>query len=223
MITETTPEALAQRFHETYERLAPGFGYETREASAVPWDDVPEANKALMVAVCAEILDGEPASMVVPENWIANDCACGRPMPVGSVAWRRPDGSWGCKDCFVIPTPTPLQETIVWGTYFARPDFEARIVEFGQVANSARADSGLWFMFDSDRYNAGWRVATVYVGTREERVTARHISALVPLTQEEFETAQSFGFDTSKMGATPAGRAALTAVFTDPRWEGDRT
>ncbi len=51
-----TAEQLAQKFHETYERLAPSFGYETRKASAVPWADVPERNKALMVAVCGEIL-----------------------------------------------------------------------------------------------------------------------------------------------------------------------
>ena len=47
---------LAQRFHETYERLAPDFGYKTREASAKPWKDVPEGNKQLMIAVSKEIL-----------------------------------------------------------------------------------------------------------------------------------------------------------------------
>ena len=47
---------LAQRFHEAYERLAPLFGYETREASAKPWEDVPENNRRLMTAVCREIL-----------------------------------------------------------------------------------------------------------------------------------------------------------------------
>lgn len=49
-------EELARRFHETYERLAPDFGYKTREASAKPWKDVPENNKQLMIAVCKEIL-----------------------------------------------------------------------------------------------------------------------------------------------------------------------
>jgi hypothetical protein len=49
-------EALARRFHETYERLAPEHGYETRKASAVPWEDVPEPNRALMVAVASELL-----------------------------------------------------------------------------------------------------------------------------------------------------------------------
>jgi hypothetical protein len=52
------PATVAQRFHETYERLAPSFGYQTREASAKPWADVPEQNKALMIAVCAEICEG---------------------------------------------------------------------------------------------------------------------------------------------------------------------
>lgn len=50
-------EELAQFFHETYERLAPSFGYKTREASAKPWAEVPEQNKRLMVAVCDEVLD----------------------------------------------------------------------------------------------------------------------------------------------------------------------
>jgi len=50
-------EALAKRFHEAYERLAPDFGYKTREASAVPWSEVPEQNKRLMIAVAREILN----------------------------------------------------------------------------------------------------------------------------------------------------------------------
>lgn len=49
-------EQLAQRFHEHYERLAPEHGYKTREASAMPWEDVPEANKSLMIAVAGEVL-----------------------------------------------------------------------------------------------------------------------------------------------------------------------
>lgn len=56
-VVEADPEALARRFHETYEALAPRFGYETRRESAVPWDQVPENNRRLMVAVCAALLD----------------------------------------------------------------------------------------------------------------------------------------------------------------------
>lgn len=49
-------EELAQSFHAAYERLAPQFGYETREASAKPWGDVPESNRKLMIATVREIL-----------------------------------------------------------------------------------------------------------------------------------------------------------------------
>jgi hypothetical protein len=51
-----TPEQFARQFHETYERLAPSFGYETRRESAKPWDEVPDQNRRLMTAVCAEVL-----------------------------------------------------------------------------------------------------------------------------------------------------------------------
>jgi hypothetical protein len=50
------PVRLARRFHELYEELAPVFGYETRHESAVPWDEVPQANRHLMVAVCAALI-----------------------------------------------------------------------------------------------------------------------------------------------------------------------
>jgi len=50
-------ESLAKAFHETYERLAPSYGYETRKESAKPWSEVPEKNKRLMIAVCSEILN----------------------------------------------------------------------------------------------------------------------------------------------------------------------
>lgn len=49
------PEWLARLFHETYERLAPSFGYKTRKESAVPWHEVPPKNRKLMIAVAAEI------------------------------------------------------------------------------------------------------------------------------------------------------------------------
>jgi hypothetical protein len=50
-----TDEGVARLFHETYERLAPQFSYETRKASAVPWEQVPENNRNLMIAVAAEV------------------------------------------------------------------------------------------------------------------------------------------------------------------------
>lgn len=50
-------DCIASAFHEAYERLAPRYGYKTRDASAVPWADVPDANKRLMRAVARDLLD----------------------------------------------------------------------------------------------------------------------------------------------------------------------
>lgn len=47
---------LAVQFHETYERLAPSFGYETRSDTKA--FDSESANGRLMIAVCGEILEG---------------------------------------------------------------------------------------------------------------------------------------------------------------------
>jgi hypothetical protein len=52
-----TAEELAAAFHVAYERLAPSYGYETREESAVPWHEVPEPNRSLMIAVAGEIIN----------------------------------------------------------------------------------------------------------------------------------------------------------------------
>lgn len=49
-----TPEQLARNFHETYEALAPSFGYETRPETR-EFDPL-SANGKLMIAVCAVIL-----------------------------------------------------------------------------------------------------------------------------------------------------------------------
>lgn len=53
----TDAEKLAKLFHDTYERLAPAFGYATREESAVAWENVPVNNKKLMVATAAVVID----------------------------------------------------------------------------------------------------------------------------------------------------------------------
>lgn len=49
-------ERIARAFHEAYERLAPEHSYETREASAVAWEDVPEDNRSLMLATVDDLL-----------------------------------------------------------------------------------------------------------------------------------------------------------------------
>jgi uncharacterized protein YegP (UPF0339 family) len=64
-------EEIAREFHDTYERLAPEHGYETREASAKPWPEVPEQNRRLMEAVVGDLLErgviaAPPAPTVEP-------------------------------------------------------------------------------------------------------------------------------------------------------------
>jgi hypothetical protein len=61
----TSPEGLALVFHETYERLAPHFGYETRADTKV--FDAASKNGRLMVAVCGELLDRMPADHPLPD------------------------------------------------------------------------------------------------------------------------------------------------------------
>jgi hypothetical protein len=80
-------EALARRFHEAYERLAPAHGYETRSVSAVPWEQVPEQNRRLMIAVCAELF---PAPKPPPEALEGARGLCTKllgPIDEGNTEW----------------------------------------------------------------------------------------------------------------------------------------
>lgn len=52
-MTDKQAEALARKFHDVYERLAPSFGYETR--SETREFDPSSANGRLMAAVCSEV------------------------------------------------------------------------------------------------------------------------------------------------------------------------
>jgi hypothetical protein len=51
-----TAEELAQLFHETYERLAPGFGWNGPRVTRCAWPDLPPNNRLLMVATAAEVI-----------------------------------------------------------------------------------------------------------------------------------------------------------------------
>jgi uncharacterized membrane protein len=55
-VTEAAEE-IAQSFHSVYEKLAPRFGYETKEASRTAWSQVPEKNRTLMIATVQRLLD----------------------------------------------------------------------------------------------------------------------------------------------------------------------
>ena len=55
-VYESPAESMARKFHDLYEEMAPDYGYETRPESRKPWDEVPEKNRRLMIAVCGRIL-----------------------------------------------------------------------------------------------------------------------------------------------------------------------
>ena len=65
-------EELAVLFHDTYERLAPSFGWITRKNTHCDFSALPDRNKALMLCVCQTILDAlkadPPANGSVPAN-----------------------------------------------------------------------------------------------------------------------------------------------------------
>lgn len=54
---------IAEQFHAAYENLAPTYGYKTRDESAVPWQEVPAANRQLMEATVEALLD---AGVILP-------------------------------------------------------------------------------------------------------------------------------------------------------------
>ena len=69
--------ALAIRFHEAYERLAPRFGYETRPETRN--FDPQSQNGRLMVAVCREIIEHNveveqlaAKTLTIPQDAIAS-------------------------------------------------------------------------------------------------------------------------------------------------------
>lgn len=80
---ETPGEALARVFHDTYERLAPSFGYETREDTKQ--FDAATPNGRLMIAVCSEIITAlalrAPASGDASGEGVADNIRRECPVP----------------------------------------------------------------------------------------------------------------------------------------------
>ena len=90
-------EQIAMRFHFWYESLAPKYDYATRKESHVEWDQVPENNRSLMVAVARQVADEfaicetEEAVDTTPKTASAKSCDyCSEPDDaLGSI----------CKKC----------------------------------------------------------------------------------------------------------------------------
>lgn len=124
---------------------------------------------------------------------------------------------------------TAAQQTIVWGSHFVRHVPERFCAEFGRVLTpdeitgpGERSNFDAWMA--ADTYTLGERYVEVNAPDRPEPVRMLvNICELVPLTVEHYNLARDAGWVMSDIGATPEGRAALVAIWTDPRWEGDRS
>lgn len=66
-------ERWARRFHELYEELAPGFGYATREESRKPWEEVPQKNRELMIAVARGVVGEATAALEQERDRLAKE------------------------------------------------------------------------------------------------------------------------------------------------------
>lgn len=64
-------ESIARAFHEAYEGLAPFHGYKTREASAKPWEEVPQNNRELMIATVSQLIREGHIRKAVPVEPVA--------------------------------------------------------------------------------------------------------------------------------------------------------
>lgn len=84
----TASEDLARSFHATYERLAPEFGYTTRQDSAVPWEEVPDPNRKLMIAVAGTMLRNG-----YTRTWVENRESDEDFPPGPDVVLEDPDGN----------------------------------------------------------------------------------------------------------------------------------
>lgn len=103
------PLELANLFHEAYERLAPEFGYETREETRV--FDPNSANGRLMIATCVDILRDREVVELGSESFV--------------------DLTSPSKHCFVLGTPIRVDS--MKGRWFSlgfHVDWQKRYVDF---------------------------------------------------------------------------------------------
>jgi len=143
VVDDISAEAVetARLFHETYERLAPDFGYRTREASAKPWDEVPEQNRALMIATCAEVGARIRARVLA-------EVAEPEPCPLDhSCDEDEPCGCWcHLHDCAIAECPT-LQRVNDW-LKSARADEHSQIESMLRTEAMRMAESSHVFAYE---------------------------------------------------------------------------
>lgn len=73
MELEAELKTIAKQFHKTYERLAVEYGWKSQESCQVPFEQLPEENRELMLAVvrevCTPLFDRMKAIAKDPSIW----------------------------------------------------------------------------------------------------------------------------------------------------------
>jgi hypothetical protein len=110
-------EQIARAFHESCERQAPAHGYNAREASAVPWEQVPERDRTLMVAMVNDLLD---RGVIAPAASVLEGVDGGRELTVKAEDVRVGDvvAAFGAprRVIEVRPVPDDLAVALIFGT-----------------------------------------------------------------------------------------------------------
>lgn len=153
-INEREALDLAKQFHEAYERLAPQFGYETREATRQ--FDAGSTNGKLMIAVCAELQTRAE---------LATAPAVAAPAVEAPAAWQFQDrdGVW----CFFM-NERHRQETIKDGTWPIRALYTA-------TAASEQDARVQWWLATLNQYGN----PTLTDGAHQERAGADKAAYLI--------------------------------------------
>lgn len=81
--TEGVIERKARELHDSYERLAPKFGYETRDESRVEWQRLDPKLRALMIAAVDEVFGPIIHSQAKALSFIAH-----RELHFDYVEWK---------------------------------------------------------------------------------------------------------------------------------------
>ncbi len=83
-------ELIAQAFHLEYEQVAKELGYETREESRRPWDEVPIENRRLMIETVNRVI-ARPRLIYCWREPMGTMVACDRMAHhIGRHSWETP-------------------------------------------------------------------------------------------------------------------------------------
>ncbi len=124
-----TPLEIAELFHETYERLAPDFGYLTRDETKV--FDPESKNGKLMIAVCGQVARIMCSSVGIEDK-------NGKAIHEGHILRTMVKRVGGCSGNWYRKTnknhgPCHLDLTVVWNDKYLKYDLVPDKVQLAEL------------------------------------------------------------------------------------------